>query len=283
MKDLILHETTERQIDDFIAAPSHAVLLLGAIGSGKIAIANGLAEIILDPPGRIENYPYKLSLTGEKGSIGIEAVRQLEGFLSLKVPREQNINRVVIIEDAQNLTLEAQNALLKTLEEPADKTLLILTASHAQALLPTITSRVQAIHVKRPPHAEVSGYFKAKGYDEASIKQAYAISGGLPGLMTALLGQSDHPLMAATEQARQWLQASTYERLLLTDELAKQRDLALNMAFILQQMAHVSLQTATNQGARRWQAILQASFDFYKEINQNAQPKLALTNLALAF
>ena len=108
-------------------------------------------------------------------------------------------------------------------------------------------------------------------------------SGGLPGLMSALLGQEEHPLLLATQRARQLLSQSAYERLLAVDDLAKQRPLALDVAFIFQQMAHVSLQTATGEAAAKWQAILKAGYQAAEALNVSAQPKLALTNLMLSF
>jgi hypothetical protein len=99
--------------------------------------------------------------------------------------------------------------------------------------------------------------------------------------MHALLEQTDHPLLLATERARQLLSQSTYERLLTVDELAKQPTLALDITFILRQMAHVRLQTATGAAAAKWQAVLAAAYQAAEALAASAQPKLALTNLML--
>ncbi len=285
LQDLIVHPSTKRQLADFTAAPSHAILLIGPTGSGKRTLAARLSAAVLElPASRFADYPYKTSITAEDGkSIGIEAVRQLEHFLSLKVPGQTGHNRAVIIENAQLLSLEAQNALLKTLEEPPQGTFIILTLNNEQAVLPTIRSRTQSITIKRPAHTAVIGHFQARNFDPSAIDQAYAISGGLPGLMHALLEDTDHPLKLATERARQLLSQSAYERLLTIDELAKQRQLALDTMFILQQMAHVSLQTASPTTAAKWQAVLKASYQAAEALAANAQPKLVLTNLALSF
>jgi hypothetical protein len=284
MKELLLHPTTRRQLEAFTTAPSHAVLLIGPSGSGKQAVANSLAETVLDlPAGSLGDYPYQLSVTAADQAVGIEAVRAVERFLSLKVPRQTAYNRAIIIGGAKGITLEAQNALLKTLEEPPAGGLIILTTDHEQALLPTIRSRAQAIALKRPGRDAIEAHFRARNFAEPAIKQAYAISGGLPGLMSALLEQTEHPLLLATERARQLLSQSTYERLLTVDDLAKQRPLALDIAFILQQMAHLSLQTATGAAANKWQAVLTASYQAADALEHSAQPKLALTKLMLSF
>jgi len=77
----------------------------------------------------------------DSGSIKIDQVRQIEKEIQLK-PYEGK-KKVFIIIEAQDLTLEACNALLKTLEEPPSNSLLILTSAHADQLLPTVLSRCQ--------------------------------------------------------------------------------------------------------------------------------------------
>lgn len=284
LSELILHPATRRRLESFIAAPPHAVMLVGPGGSGKQALAASLSTAILElPAGGFADYPYKSVITAEDGkSIGIDAVRQMERFLSLKVPGRSVHNRAVIINNAQLLSVEAQNALLKVLEEPPKGTFIILTLGSEQAVLPTIRSRAPTITVKRPDRAALETYFQSHNFDDRAIKQAYAISGGLPGLMHALLEETDHPLKSATERARQLLSQPAYERLLAVDELAKQRQLAIDTAFILQQMAHVSLQTATEETASKWQTVLKASYEAAEALSANAQPKLVLTRLALS-
>lgn len=283
MKDLILHPLTVRQLEKFTDMPSHALLLVGPTGSGKGALAAAVAEKILGlPKAGFAEHPYGLCITPEEGkAIGIEAVRQLEQFLALKVPGRTAFDRAVIIENAQLMTPEAQNALLKNLEEPPAGTLLILTVNHAQAVLPTIRSRAQSVTVGRLRREALEGHFTGHNYDPKAAAQAYAISGGLPGLMQALLDETEHPLIEATERARQLLSQSAYDRLLLADELAKERSLASDVAFILQQMAHVSLQSAEGRAARKWQTVLKASYEAEEALAGSVQPKLALTNLML--
>lgn len=77
-------------------------------------------------------------------SIGIEDIRALQVFLSKK-PQKANHNTVVI-HAAHLLTLPAQHALLKTLEEPPGNSLIYLITSHPDTLLPTILSRCELIN-----------------------------------------------------------------------------------------------------------------------------------------
>ena len=177
------------------------------------------------------------------------------------------------------MSLEAQNALLKTLEEPPKDTLIILTTTHMKALLPTITSRAQTIIVSQPDSATLSKHFP--NIDAKTYARAYAMSGGRPGLLSALLTETDHPLSVAADYARQILASPLYNRLLLVDELTRKPDLAANVALILQQMAHVSMQTAKGSAFARWQNILTASYQASEAFAVSGQPKLVLTNLML--
>ncbi|HEX5743963.1 MAG TPA: hypothetical protein VFX84_00720 [Candidatus Saccharimonadales bacterium] len=286
MNDLLLHPQTRRRLEAYIAAPSHALMLVGPDGSGKRTLAENLTETVLGlGQGSFAAHPYVLLIAPEEPgkAIGIEAVRQLEKFLALKVPgKPKEHDRAVVLEDAHLLTREAQNALLKMLEEPPAGTVLILTVNHEQAVLPTIRSRAQAVPVDRLEKQVLEDHFGGKGFDKQAIARAYAISAGLPGLMHALLDESDHPLLEATEKARQLLSQTAYERLAMADVLAKDRALAMDVAVILQQMAHISLQTATGPAAKKWQSVLEAGYEAAGALAANAQPKLALTKLMLS-
>lgn len=80
----------------------------------------------------------------EEGSIGIELVRKLQTTLFLKPYKSEF--KMIIVQNAHNLTLEAQNALLKLLEEPPVFVYLFLCAVNEQTFLPTIISRCQIIN-----------------------------------------------------------------------------------------------------------------------------------------
>ncbi|MBU4098624.1 hypothetical protein KJ980_03155 [Patescibacteria group bacterium] len=79
-------------------------------------------------------------------TIGIEEIKHMQKKLFLK-PIKSPI-KAVILEDAQLLTIQAQNALLKALEEPPDHTIIIISSQSRESLLPTIISRCQIIDLK---------------------------------------------------------------------------------------------------------------------------------------
>jgi DNA polymerase III delta prime subunit len=80
-------------------------------------------------------------------TIGIDQIRQIKSFLNKKSWQGEKI-KTVIVNQADKMTIQAQNAFLKTLEEHGQKSLIILTAANKHALLPTIISRCQIIRLK---------------------------------------------------------------------------------------------------------------------------------------
>ena len=80
------------------------------------------------------------------GSIGIEDIKSLQKNIFLKPIHSEN--KVIVIDDAQLLTVEAQNSLLKLLEEPPDRTIIFLSTETYEPLLSTILSRCQVIKLE---------------------------------------------------------------------------------------------------------------------------------------
>jgi len=112
----------------------HAILITCPDVIQAFALAQKLSHNDLSPQ------PDVLILKAEP-SIKIKAIRQLEKFLSHKP--YQNDQKIVFIPQADQLTLPAQNALLKTLEEPPARSFIILVSPHQNQLLPTIISRCE--------------------------------------------------------------------------------------------------------------------------------------------
>ncbi len=106
--------------------------------------------------------------------IKIGQIREVIQFLKLKTKG----GKVVIIEKAEKMNREASNSFLKTLEEPPENTLIILTTSNKNALLPTIVSRCQKITFKPLSKEEIHDILKLKGIDEGKAKILTSLSEG---------------------------------------------------------------------------------------------------------
>ena len=265
-------------------------MIVGSEGIGKMAVARQIAAGLLDlpHPGSLERYPHFHIVSPDGQNISIELIRQLLNLTKLKIVSDRTgILRVIIIDEAQSMTTEAQNALLKLLEEPPASTAFLLNTVNAQSLLPTIRSRAQQLTIKQPGREELEAYFATLGFDVKQVTNAFLMSGGLPGLMHALLHDTEHPLIKAVTQTRELLKASTFERLTAVDKLAKQKAECIRLLFVLQQMAHATIsQTVSKNGSvttlKQWQRVLAASYDAQIALSESVQPKLVLTNLMLA-
>jgi len=120
--------------------------------------------------------------------------RTVEGFLDLK-PQEGGA-RVVIVREADRLNLAAQNALLKTLEEPREGTLLVLVAGRADALLDTVISRLTRVAFGRLEEADSAQLIQSK-LPELTPGEARDLarwSGGCPGRAMVLQSQGIHAM-----------------------------------------------------------------------------------------
>jgi len=136
--------------------PAQTYLFLGPDDLGKSTIAlafakNLMAEAMAGKNGLNSDLHVVEPEAGKK-SISIEQARDLIKALSLSSFLDSY--KIGIIKEADVLTPEAQNALLKTLEEPRDKVILILISENEEALLPTISSRAQKLYFQ-PVKAEI--------------------------------------------------------------------------------------------------------------------------------
>lgn len=118
-----------------------AQLVIGGLFQQRVKIALKLIQSFYDEPVSLEKPPVDVLIIKSANSIGINQIRGLKRFLSRR-PYQAEIKTGFILE-AEKLTLQAQNSLLKTLEEPPASSLIILLANHSANLLPTIISRVK--------------------------------------------------------------------------------------------------------------------------------------------
>ncbi len=129
---------------------SHFYLFIGPPGVGKGIMAKEFAIALNCDRGddlcgkKIQdNIHPDVKIIKEEKNIKISQIKDIEEEVNLSLL--EGFKKVVIIEDAERLTLEAANALLKTLEEPPENTVFILTASYPSLLLKTVVSRAQVV------------------------------------------------------------------------------------------------------------------------------------------
>ena len=181
MRDFIGHEALinnfkQRCLKNTL---SHAHLIAGEEGVGKGKLANILAKFILN--GDLDReYVDIINYSSEKSSFGVDDVRDIIEEV-YKKPFEKD-KKVNIIHEGNKLTIQAQNALLKTIEEPPKGVYIIILCESLELILDTIKSRCEIYKLKPLTKSELYEYIKIKkfNYDENEIKSAIAFSEGVP-------------------------------------------------------------------------------------------------------
>ncbi len=185
--------------------PGHAYIFEGPNGCGKKDFAVAFAHMILcmsqnedKPCGKCRHCTVinaggngELYIIEEdKRSIPIDTIRQLQDNINL-IPVSSR-GKVYIIVDGDKMTRQAQNCLLKTLEEPPGYAYIIITASNGDQFIDTIKSRAVTVQVSINSTEEIIEYLKKK-YDkpEAEITVAARCSAGSVGKAVEILGSGD--------------------------------------------------------------------------------------------
>jgi len=176
---------------------AHAYLLTGPPQIGKKSLALNFAQALncLDeerPCGQClacrkiahGSHPDVQLIEGEGGSLKIDQMRTLQHEAALS-PLEGRW-KVYIIRQMEQATAEAANCLLKTLEEPPAHVILLLTASQADALLPTIVSRCQVLNLRPLANETVQRALQERwGVDAERARLLARLSGGRLGWAVA--------------------------------------------------------------------------------------------------
>jgi DNA polymerase III subunit delta' len=160
---IIGHENIIQHLQNAIGSSkvSHAYIFHGEEGMGKKTLAAAFAKTLqceergILPCDRCKscmqaasgNHPDIIWVTHEKASIGVDDIR-LQVNADILVKPYNSAYKIYIIDDAEKLTEQAQNALLKTIEEPPEYAIILLLASNTSVILPTILSRCILLNLK---------------------------------------------------------------------------------------------------------------------------------------
>ena len=190
IKDMLLTSVKNDKI-------SHSYLFLGVQGIGKKMIAKEFAKMLLcldenkycnNCKSCIEfdsdNHPDKLIVTPDGNSIKIQQIRELQNRIQEKPIISER--KVYIIDDADLMTKEAQNCLLKTLEEPPKYATIILIGTNENEFLATIKSRCMIIHFEPIENEIIKRYLEEKYGDKISDKNILDIFQGSIGKAISL-------------------------------------------------------------------------------------------------
>ncbi|MEW6610825.1 MAG: hypothetical protein AB1352_04365 [Patescibacteria group bacterium] len=198
-KTVLFHQEIRSRLQSAYASGTlhHAYLFTGPRGIGKATMAVWLAQAVCCEKISSKNIPCgtcdhcravahgtmpDVTIVGAERSlraISIREVRDAQVKLS-QTPLRGNYS-VCILLDSDRCTIAAQNALLKTLEEPYPRALLILTAAQPSRLLPTIHSRVVAIPLKRVVFRDMMRALQSESVAGEQCAPLARYAAGIPG------------------------------------------------------------------------------------------------------
>lgn len=204
MNDMMLFNRTEKEklLSEIASGKlSHAYLIEGGEGCGKTYFARFTAAAVLctgdkPPCGKCPSCVKALAGShpdlfyfspDKKASMGVETVRDIKKSLFF-MPNDGD-RKVYIIDDAQKMTVQAQNALLKFIEEPPASVLFFIVADKKESLLPTVVSRTRIISLAPSDNADIRRFLmsESKKSGGEQIDEAINMAEGSPGKALKLL------------------------------------------------------------------------------------------------
>lgn len=189
------HEQQKQLFDDAITSGrlAHAYALVGPGGVGKFGVACDIARRVVGQEVLSASVDVLVVKPDEESSgVSVETIRQMVRPWVQGKPRVSS-RKVLVMDQADTLSMEAANALLKILEEPPSQTVFLLVADDAGRLPATVRSRCQIVAFAPLSYEEFASLMKSRGL-EASTKLLSQACGNCPGraLKLAQDGKLDH-------------------------------------------------------------------------------------------
>lgn len=230
--DLILHPRSARQLENVKRNLPHALIIEGSVGVGVLQVAKEIArsvgspEFVIFPKKKVKN---EFAIDMNEGNIVIEDVRSLYAQTRTKQPGRQ----VYIFDTGlRSMTVGAQNALLKLLEEPQNGTHFIIATHNIDQLLPTIVSRSQKLSLLNITTEQTQRFIDTLGIiDDTKTRRLAFVGRGKPALIKRLLEDKDEydARVAIMTDAKTILGSDIYTKLVVLQKYKENRSDSLTL------------------------------------------------------
>lgn len=158
-----MHNQLKQMLATFQKFPPQALCMIGNARD----VANTFAGNLLDTPRAAEHPDCMMIDDASAKSIGVDTIRAIASFTEITPTLAKR--KVVVVHQSEKMTLAAQQAFLKTLEEPVIQTTFILVCERVQGLLPTVRSRCQLLRVPDSGSNEIDAFPERKdAFDKLS-------------------------------------------------------------------------------------------------------------------
>ncbi|MCX6728619.1 MAG: AAA family ATPase [Candidatus Saccharibacteria bacterium] len=272
----ILHPASEKRLNLTVKNMPQSMLLSGEKRVGLTTIAKHIAFLRKVTP--IVILPEKdEKIDIEKGVISVDIMRRLYDETRTKTAEQ----RIIIIDYAERMTTQAQNAFLKLLEEPGDDVYFILVSNTTSKLLPTIISRTENLDIKPINDEQSNDLLDKLGVnDKTKRTQILFMAAGLPAELTNLATDNDYfeERSAMVRDARELLSGNMYQKLLIAQKYKDDRVVALQLLTDASNMLKKSIISKPQIDSITYiEKLLKA----YGRIEANGNIRLCLASMAI--
>ncbi|MCH8049153.1 hypothetical protein IH979_00370 [Patescibacteria group bacterium] len=262
---------------------AHAYCFSGPAHLGKMTLARTFAALALSSDEKmLDRHPDVRILS--QSTVTVDLVRQIRQWMHLT--SLSGGRKVVIIEEAGGMTVAAQNAFLKTLEEPSGEALMILVATHSGHLLDTVISRTIHLRFSRVPRETLYAYLVEQGQKTDDADELASIAAGRPGVAIRLLDEDVRvQYHQRQKRALAFFKAPLAERLRTVQELVKEAKTSNTISQTIDswyQVAHDALLSSDAHHASDWARALKALNEANEAMQKNGNVSLSLEHFALA-
>lgn len=271
MNNLIINSKTKIALNNSLKKPSHAYLFVGSSGLGKTEAAKEFAKKLLGDKATEGDLTRWVSIIEpiESKKISISQMSALKDFAN-KTSSEAIDNKVIIIDKADRMSIEASNSLLLLLEEPPESTVLILVADSVSNIPKTILSRTQLIRFFVPTKKQLDGFLSDNNHDPEVAR----VLGNYPAKIIKSAEDDHSKIKYLINEAKKFVEGGTKDRLMvsshISDKLEAKEILSL-MASLIQESGLIEDSAGLAEG------LIEAQLHLYN----NGNPKFVMETLAM--